>query len=209
MSRIHRSFGRSFLFLWLVSTSISATAQQNIATSFTIQLASAKDQIVDCQMSIAVDDREVIEIAIPVWAPGFYVIENFAENMVEVSAKDDAGQSLPVEQTRANRWSIQTQGSERVTVHYRLKCSRSTMMSSSLTDDLAIINGPATYFQVVGEGPRPQHVRLVMPEGWQAYAGLDHPDDRMNEFMAPNYDVLADSPFLAVMYVLGSEFFFE
>jgi predicted metalloprotease with PDZ domain len=51
--------------------------------------------------------------------------------------------------------------------------------------------------QIVGEGTRPQHVRLELPEGWQAYAGLDHPNEQTNEFVAPNYDVLADSPILA------------
>ena len=77
-----------------------------------------------------------------------------------------------------------------------------------MTETSAVIIGPSTYITLVEQAHRPAEVRLELPPGWKdAVTSLDaSKDGQRNHFVAPDYDILADSPILAGEVMSTSEF---
>src|SRR5262249_42797659 len=72
----------------------------------------------------------------------------------------------------------------------------------------AVIIGPATYITLVEKAHRPAEVRLELPDGWKgSMTSLDASSDgKANHYVAPDYDILADSPILAGVDLSTTEF---
>ncbi len=176
---------------------VAAWAQQDNPIIHTIRLASAEKQVVEIESAVPSNNQNSVEVVMAVWAPGFYRIENFAENVTEVSAKSNVGQTLEVKQSHPNRWSVSSAGSDVINISYRMKCERASVVTNWIGDDFAVFNGPATFLNDAGNKKRPHRVRVELPDGWKAYSGLESVPNQPNEFVAPDYDTLLDSPILA------------
>jgi predicted metalloprotease with PDZ domain len=172
-------------------------AQQDDAVIHAVRLVDIPAQTIEVQSRFPTGGAASIELALPVWGPGFYVIEKFAENVSDFSAQGPNGTNLEVVRTQSNRWKITSSGADFVDVTYRLKCDRCSVVTNWVQDEVAVLNGPATYFMRVGDKSRPQAVQLELPADWRAFTGLESSDTGPNEFVAPDYDVLLDSPILA------------
>jgi predicted metalloprotease with PDZ domain len=189
---------------YIVAAQVSA--QQDAAVLHWINLTDARNQIVEIQTRIPTHSQDTVEIMMPVWAPGYYVIENFAEKVSDVSAKSEAGNSLPIDRTTNNRWTIAAKNTAEVCLTYRLKCDQFSVVNNWLGQDYAVLNGPATFFCPLGSANRPQRVRLQLPDNWKAFSGLTAAGDSADEFSAPDYDTLIDSPILAGKNLSVNEF---
>jgi predicted metalloprotease with PDZ domain len=141
-----------------------------------------------------------IEIMMATWSPGFYRVEDYAKRVQDLSARTTDGAPLEVEVTHKNRWRIQTHGGPRVVVSYRLKCEQSSVTANYVGAELGVINGAPTFITLVEQARRPHEVRLALPPKWKrAVTALDPVTDgrRPNEYRAPDYDTLVDSPIVA------------
>ena len=85
---------------------------------------------------------------------------------------------------------------------------RGSNLSNGVTETSAVIIGPATYITLVEHAHRPAEVRLELPAGWKgSMTSLDASSDgRPNHYVAPDYDILADSPILAGVDLSTTEF---
>lgn len=185
------------LFTTAVALASSLAAQENTPIVHVIRLATAADQIVEVQTTIPPTGETEFELVMPVWSPGFYVQQNYAEQVSDVSAKSATGQTLTVRQSASNRWSITTPPDQAVSFSYRLKCETCSVTTNWIGDTFAVFNGGSTYLALKGDPKRPQRVRLELPPEWQAFSGLESVADSPYEFEAPDYDTLVDSPIVA------------
>jgi predicted metalloprotease with PDZ domain len=140
-----------------------------------------------------------IEIMMAIWSPGFYRVEDYAKRVHGLSARTTDGVALEVEPIRKNRWRIQTRGAAKVVVSYRLTCEQSSVTTNYVGNDLAVINGAPTFITLVEQARRPHEVRLEMPPRWKRAVTALEPaaDGRPNQYSAPDYDTLVDSPIVA------------
>jgi predicted metalloprotease with PDZ domain len=143
--------------------------------------------------------RAAIELRMPIWTPGFYRVENYAGKVRGLSARTPDGQALPVERPKKNRWTIPTGGAKKVLVSYKLQCDSRSVTTNWVGDDLAVLNGAATFLTLVENGPRPHDIHLELPANWkQSLTGLDAaPDGKANHYRAPDFDTMVDSPIVA------------
>jgi predicted metalloprotease with PDZ domain len=135
----------------------------------------------------------------PVWSPGFYRVENYANKLDQFKARAPDGTELAVEQPRKNRWKFPTRGAERVTVSYRLLGNARSVTQNWVGEDFAALTGPATFVTLVEPGPRPHIVQLTLPPEWKkTVTGLEQASGQdEHTYRAASYDVLADSPIMA------------
>ena len=103
---------------------------------------------------------------------------------------------------------MRTGGRPSITVSYTLAAPRGSNLSNGVTDSSLVIVGPATYVTLVEQAHRPADVRLELPATWKpAATSLDAaPDGQPNHFIAPDYDILADSPILAGVHMSSADF---
>jgi predicted metalloprotease with PDZ domain len=144
----------------------------------------------------------------PVWSPGFYGVQNYADRVTAFSATASDGTILEVTKPQPNRWTVATGSRPLFTFTYTLSAPRGSNLSNGVTETSAVIIGPSTYITLADRSPRPAEVRLELPDGWQnAATSLDRADNgQPSQFVAPNYDVLVDSPILTGSIMSTAEF---
>jgi predicted metalloprotease with PDZ domain len=167
--------------------------------TYTLRFPAPARHVVEVEVSFPTGDRASIELMMPVWTPGFYRVEDYASQVREVSARTPGGQALKVERARMNRWTIQTGGASRVVVSYALTCESHSVTTNWVGDDMAVLNGAATYLTLVDTGQRPRDVQVELPADWQQSMTSLEPalDGRANHYRAADFDTLVDSPIVA------------
>jgi predicted metalloprotease with PDZ domain len=131
-----------------------------------------------------------IEIFMPVWTPGSYLVREFSRNVEDVQGP--AG----VTKTSKNRWRIETGGMATVHVHYRVYCREMSVRTNWVDSSFALLNGAPTFLTLVGGLDRPHEVTVNLPAEWKTtMSGMDQPSP--HRYVAPDYDALVDSPIVA------------
>jgi predicted metalloprotease with PDZ domain len=154
--------------------------------------------------------RDSVVLFMPIWSPGMYSLMSYGDRVTAFAAfagRAADGAPLTVRHPDGGHWVVQTGGRPAVTVTYTVSAPRGSNLSNGVTDTSLVVVGPATFVGLAGETNRPAEVRLALPAGWKpAATSLDPaPNGAPNDFVAPDYDVLADSPILAGTHMSSAE----
>jgi predicted metalloprotease with PDZ domain/dipeptidyl aminopeptidase/acylaminoacyl peptidase len=157
------------------------------------------------EMVVPTGNAASIELVMAEWSPGFYRLEHYANRLSDLSARLPDGGQLQVEQPRSNRWRIQTNGAPSVIVSYRLQCQGRSVTTNWVSEEYALLNGPATFLTVPERGHRPLEVRIELPKQWQrSITALDlSPDGIPQHYQADDFDTLADSPIVVGNFTIA------
>jgi predicted metalloprotease with PDZ domain len=177
----------------LSSTSGAPSPGSSLATVYTVDCTDPGKHVYDITLDLAGLTPGVHELALPVWAPGAYEVQDFSRHVFDVKVVDGAGVAVPVDKTAKNVWRFDTV-SDRVTVTYRVYAFQLAVDTSHLDGTHAYWNGTNLFFVVDGEKTLPIDVYIKAPAGWHVSTGLDRVGDDPFHFRAPNYDILADCP---------------
>ncbi len=134
---------------------------------------------------------DVLEVALPVWTPGSYLVREYARHVQElkVTTVDDK----PLAFTRTDKRSLKIQaGNKPVRLHYKVYANELTVRTSHLDGSHGYFNGATLFYYAQALRNREHRVAIHPPKGWTATSSLEH---QGMEFLAPNYDELVDSPF--------------
>jgi predicted metalloprotease with PDZ domain len=142
----------------------------------------------------ALPDRTLLRFAMPAWAPGSYMVRDFARHVYDLEVTDLRGRPLPVERLDKQRWEV-ISGGQAVRVRYRVFAFEETVRTSFFDDRHAYWNGTSVFFYLEEELGRPCEVEVVPRRGWRVSTALAPIPRRPNSFRAAGYDQLADSPF--------------
>jgi predicted metalloprotease with PDZ domain len=139
-----------------------------------------------------------MRLTMPVWTPGHYAIEDFPKNVLDVKAKKrgtaEGLEEATVEKESKNVWKVDWVGrADTVEVNYSVYAFEYHNTKSYLDSMHAIINGASVFIYPVGMESGPISLRLVPYQGWEkAATGMEQAAKW--EFLAPDIDVLIDSP---------------
>jgi len=172
------------------------TPLQPIAYTVRFEPAAHVTQI---DATFPTDGRPSIDVMMATWSPGFYRIENYATRVRSISARTDRGAPIGIAPTRSNRWRVEAAGAASIVVSYRLYCVERSVTTNWVSDEFAVLNGPATFMTLADAGRHPRQVRLELPPGWaRAMTALEPlPGAPATHYRAPDFDTLADSPIVA------------
>ncbi len=134
---------------------------------------------------------EAIELALPVWTPGSYLVREFARHLEAVTAADDAGRPLPVERLDKHRFRVRSGGAAAVTVRWRVYANELTVRTSHLDATHGFVSPAGVFLSVRGREAEPHTVVVAPPPGWQVATALA---GGPLQFTARDYDELVDSP---------------
>lgn len=168
---------------------------------YTISFPNPSTKAFSVQVHVPSDGKPSVDLMMAIWSPGFYGVQNYAQNVSDFAAKASDGTVLDVTRPSVSRWTVATAGHPEFTATYTVAAPRGSNLSDGVTETSAVIIGPATYITLVEPSgtPRRADVRLDLPAGWVgSMTSLSAASDgKPNHYTAPNYDVLADSPILA------------
>jgi predicted metalloprotease with PDZ domain len=182
---------------------------------YTVRFPAPETHYAEVEVSVPSEGKSVVELAMPVWTPGSYLVREFSRNVEAVAAKSAAGDVLTVEKTRKNRWRIATRGAARIVASYRLYAREMSVRTDFIDASFALLNGAPTFLSLapLPSGPagehRPHEVRLVLPPQWKVavsalpeVTGAEVAGGPAHRFRAESFDQLVDSPIYAGNAVL-------
>ena len=134
-----------------------------------------------------------IDIKMPVWTPGSYLIREYAKN-VEGFAASAGGKPVVSEKVSKNTWRVYT-GDDNLTVRYRVYANDLTVRTCFVDADHGYVTPAGTfmYHDALKDIPlrlvvQPYKTWKKVATGLPAVAGQDF------TYEAPNLDILIDSP---------------
>jgi predicted metalloprotease with PDZ domain len=149
----------------------------------------------EVQMFVGSVDAKQLDFVMPAWTPGSYMIREFARNIQDFGAADVSGKPLSWEKVDKNTWRVHSGCSNDVIVTYRVYAFELTVRTSFLDDSHGYINGASIFFYLDGCLKIPYQITIAPYPGWtQISTSLERIIGRQNTFLAPDYDVLVDSP---------------
>lgn len=164
---------------------------------YTVRLPEAKTHQAEIEASVPTGGQTEIEVFLPVWTPGSYLLREYARHVDQVTATAEDGSALTIGKIAKNRWRIACGQHTHVRLRYRLYGREINIRGNWIEPDFAFFNGASTFLTLVGPQTRSYEVKLELPAGWKGvYTALD-PTAEPTRFAAPDYDTLVDSPILA------------
>jgi len=112
-----------------------------------------------------------LEMKMPVWTPGSYLIREYARQVQDFDAKDASGNLLKWEKTNKNTWSIESKGAE-VVINYKVYANELTVRTNELNDEHGFWNNAATLMFVKDQLKGPSTVTVKPFGNWKVATGL-------------------------------------
>ncbi|MDA4131366.1 MAG: PDZ domain-containing protein [Thaumarchaeota archaeon] len=145
-----------------------------------------------------VSDPDQLRLVMPVWTPGSYLVREFSRNILEVkSISTESQESLLVYKVNKNTWVVETKGSDKIQIRYKVYAFELTVDTSYLDNVHGIINGASVFAYIEGLEKDESVLEIVPFRDWKKVStGLKRLSKEGSEhlFVVPNYDILVDSP---------------
>jgi predicted metalloprotease with PDZ domain len=137
---------------------------------------------------------DVLDLKMPVWTPGSYLVREYVKQLQDFAAFDHQGNKLSTAKIAKNHWQIQIAANDEISVSYRMFANELTVRTNHLDATHGYFNPAALCFYVPGYEDQPIEIAIVPPNpNWQVTTPL--PAISPNTFLAQDFDTLVDSPF--------------
>jgi predicted metalloprotease with PDZ domain len=176
-----------------------ARADGPTAVLYTVKIPDPAAHVAEIEGTFPTAGRDPVDLMMAVWTPGFYRIEDYAQRISSLKANSSDGTALAVEHPQKNHWRIETRGAPAIKVTYKLSCEQRSVTTNWIGEEMAVLNGAATFLAPLEVVHRPYDVRLDLPAAWEkSVSALDvATDGAANHYRAADYDDLVDSPIVA------------
>lgn len=182
-------------FLILVFS--STIAMSNSPTiSYYIAMSKPSTHLLEVELRFdGLDASEkALDVSLPAWRSGRYVILDLASGVVEFRALDSAEKTLAWRKTDKTTWRIETNGSSSVRVQYKVFAHEFNLRTRGVNAERAFVDGAAVFMYAEKYRWLPMTLTVVPYGNWRVTTGLDSVVGKKNTFAAPHYDYLADCP---------------
>lgn len=191
LPRTYRASKLLFLFL-ILAGSLSAQSRQ-LDITYTVELRETTTKQFHITTEIKNIKQDKLQLALPTWTPGWYVVENYAKNLIRFEVTDGSGKRLQPLMTRKQTWSVPTKGVDSIKVTYSYRATVLGLNQAKIGDDYAFFTGMQLFLEPIGHRNTPSTLKFRIPEGWKLMSPLKDTADPM-AFVAADYDTLVDAP---------------
>lgn len=181
------------LILFFMDTPISNAAGA-VQISYTVTFAEAQAHYADIEMNISGLSQNTLNLKMPVWTPGSYLVREFAKN-VEAFVAMANGKLLPAPKVTKNCWRINTTGLQALSVKYRVYCFENSVRTSFVDASHGFLSTTGVFMYPDKMIHEPSTIHIVPYKGWATVStSLEAVNGDQFTRHAPNYDILFDSP---------------
>jgi len=175
----------------MATTGNTANAAQ---ISYTLTFPEAQAHYVDVEMRITGLNQPTLDLKMPVWTPGSYLVREFSKNIESLSAEAN-GKTISAQKTRKNIWHIASQGIADVTVKYRVYAFEISVRTSFVDASHAFLSSPDIFIYPDGMLQEPATIHIIPIKSWKKVStSLEKIGADAFTLQSPNYDILFDSP---------------
>jgi len=164
--------------------------------SYAVSMSKPATHLLEVEMRLKLPDaQKAVDLKMPVWTPGSYLIREYERHVEDLKATDAAGKPLSWQKTNKNTWRISNEGAREFAVTYNVYANELTVRTNELNDGHAFWNNAALLMFPDGQISAPSQITVKPFGNWKIATGLPPVDGKPNTFRAENFDILYDSPF--------------
>jgi predicted metalloprotease with PDZ domain len=169
---------------------------------YVVSLPQPENHLFQIQLTITDWEEDYIDLHLPVWSPGSYLVREYAKNLQNFQATNLEGKSLNWQKITKNSWRIESL-QQPCQISYSIFANELTVRTNHLDATHGYFNGAATFMFVPHHEDHAFTVEIVVPrENWKIatalpiYEAVDKSIPKNHStFFADRFDTLADSPF--------------
>jgi predicted metalloprotease with PDZ domain len=135
-----------------------------------------------------------LELTLPVWRPGRYLIFDFASGVQEFSADGPNGKPLQWKKINKNTWRINAAQERSVSVGYKVYADEFNLRTRGLNSEHGFVDGTSVFMYSEEYRSLPLKLKVNPYRDWHVTTGMESADNEPNTFSAPNYDYFVDCP---------------
>ncbi|WP_254070886.1 M61 family metallopeptidase [Pedobacter sp. L105] len=172
----------------------SIRAQAGLKIDFEVSFKEPQAHYVEVQMNISGLAKDYIDVKMPVWAPGSYLIREFSKN-VEGFAAADGVHVLSFQKLKKNTWRVYKGNSSSIQLKYRVYAFEVSVRTPFIDGSHAFLS-PTGIFMYPDKGLSLESTVKIIPfAGWSKVStGLKAIPGKDFTYVAKNFDILYDSP---------------
>lgn len=182
---------KKYIFLVIASVYYSLNTFA-IDVNYELNMPNPNSHYFEVEMDIDNIKGKTVDVKMPVWAPGSYLIREFAKSVNLVKAKNDSGKELTVKKINKNTWQIATNGAKSIQVNYEVYAFELSVRTSFLDDSHGYINGTSMFMYVDGHKDVSGELKINPHQSFSKISTALK--GKKNVFSFKDYDELVDSP---------------
>lgn len=170
------------------------------SSQFTYRLAIPEPENHLLQVELEIDLQNIpqgkfIDLKLPVWTPGSYLVREYAKHLQNFTALNDLGEPLAWQKLSKNHWRINYSDRSLIKVRYQIFCNELTVRTNHIDSTHAFFTGAAVFMYVPEQNPSYKVEIGELRDNWKISTALPIVEDAFNTFYAKDFDTLVDSPF--------------
>jgi len=184
---------KSILSLVLLLTCfMAANAQVKIA--FEVSFREPQAHYAEVQMNISGLAKEYVDVKMPVWTPGSYLVREFEKSVEEFKATA-GGKAARVEKVRKNTWRIFSAKASDIKINYRVYAFEISVRTPFIDESHAFLSSTGIFMHPDGMIKSPSTVKIIPFNTWSKVStGLEPVAGQKFTYKAADFDILYDSP---------------
>jgi predicted metalloprotease with PDZ domain len=162
--------------------------------SYTVSFPEAQAHYADVEMNITGLKQATLDLKMPVWAPGSYLVREFSKNIESLTASTN-GKPVAAPKINKNTWHINTAGVTSVTVKYRVYAFELSVRTSFIDASHAFLSTTGIFLYPKGMLDQPATIHIKPYKDWSKVStSLEMVNGDTFTRQSPNFDILFDSP---------------
>ncbi|MGN6104525.1 MAG: M61 family metallopeptidase [Kofleriaceae bacterium] len=162
---------------------------------YAVRLAAPSRHVVEIELRFAVD-TDTVEVALPAWSPGSYLIRDYARFVRDLHVVADDGAARRATKRDKSTWTIETAGARELSVRYAVYGHDLTVRTNHIDESHAFLHGPATFLYPTHLRTAPVEVELAIaaPASWSLTTAMAWDPVAPWKLAAADLDELLDHP---------------
>ncbi len=161
---------------------------------YTLAMPAPQSHYFEVQMDLGGFVADYTDVKMPVWAPGSYLVREYARNVEGFEARTAAGAVLAVEKINKNTWRVRHPKQAGFRVRYRVYAFELSVRTSFIDADHGYLNGSSAFMYPADNKLLGSTVVVQPAAGWAQVSTALRPAPGKFTYKAASYDELADSP---------------
>lgn len=182
----------------LLAAALPVVAHAANAPSLRYRLAMPAPQThyVEVRLDLGGFGADYTDVKMPVWAPGSYLVREFARHVEGLQAQTASGQALAVEKIDKNTWRVRHPKQPDFRVSYLVYAFELSVRTSFVDADHCYVNGSSVFMYPAENKALASTLTVEPAAGWATVSTALRPAAGKTPFTyaVANYDELADSP---------------
>lgn len=184
----------ALVLLAIAQPSAASTTAAAPSLRYTLSMPAPQAHYFEVKMELGSFKDDYTDVKMPVWAPGSYLVREFARHVEGLQAQTASGKPLAVEKIDKNTWRVRHPKQADFRVSYRVYAFELSVRTSFIDADHGYLNGSSVFMYPADKKELSSTLMVEPAAGWNQVSTALRPGKGKFTYQSANYDELADSP---------------